>query len=146
MATAPRVGFLLSDDWLEPDAVEACLDSTADVVSTGRRCFAADGVRELVHLRRTASLTDFLALPTLEQKADYLTHFFLIRREVLLKVGGLDESIGDCAGVDDYDLVWVLLEQQATVDVVERLVYNYRDHDGERLTLRAPKSRGERSD
>jgi hypothetical protein len=32
----------------------------------------------------------------------------------------------------------VLLEHGATVAIVERLLYNYRDHGGERLTLRPP--------
>lgn len=136
-ATTERLGLLLSDDWLEPDAVAACLPAAADIVSTARRCYAADGRRELRHLRRPSRQRELERRPSLEARARYLTHFFLFRREKLLAVGGVDETLGDPAGIDDYDLIWVLLEHGATVRVVERMLYNYRDHDGERLTLRA---------
>lgn len=53
-------------------------------------------------------------------------------------MGGADETRGDAPGINDYDLVWVLLEQGASVGIVERFCYNSRDHDHERLTLRPP--------
>ena len=34
--TTPRFGILLTDDWLEPTAVEKCLTYDADIVSTGQ--------------------------------------------------------------------------------------------------------------
>ena len=137
-ARATRVGLLLSDDWLEPTAVDACLGRTADIVSTWKRSYAADGVTEFPRLRRQLRRARLDALPTLEAKATYLTHFFLFRRALLLGVGGVDEALGDPAGVDDYDLIWVLLEHGASVDIVERFCYNRRDHDGDRLTTRPP--------
>lgn len=135
-ARTPRVGLLLSDDWLEPDTVEACVGRNADIVTTWKRSYAADGVTELPRLRRQPTHARLDALPTLEAKADYLTHFFLFRRARLLEVGGVDESLGDSPGIDDYDLIWVLLERGATVEIVERFCYNRRDHHGERLTIR----------
>lgn len=77
-------------------------------------------------------------MPTLEAKADYLSHFFLLRRARVLAVGGADETLGDPAGIDDYDLIWVLLEHGASVAIVERFLYRRRDHAGERLTTRPP--------
>jgi hypothetical protein len=47
-------------------------------------------------------------------------------------------KISNTSGIDDYDLIWVLLEQGASVKVLERSLYNYRDHEGERLTLADP--------
>jgi len=135
-ARATRLGLLLSDDWLEPGAVEACLGRDADIVTTWKRSYAADGVTELPRLRRQPTRARLSALPTLEAKADYLTHFFLFRRARLLEIGGVDESLGDSPGIDDYDLIWVLLERGATVEIVERFCYNRRDHHGERLTIR----------
>ena len=82
-ATAARVGFLLSDDWLDPDAVEQCLGHDADIVSTGLRGRAADGVRILEQVSRTTSLEQFGRLPSLERKASYLQHFFLFEKSVL---------------------------------------------------------------
>lgn len=137
-ARAPRIGFLHSDDWLEPTAVEACLDRAADIVSTWKRSYAADGVTEFPRLRRQLEWVRFDELPTLEAKATNLTHFFLFRRALLLGVGGVDEALGDLAGVDDYDLIWVLLEHGASVDIVEQFCYNRRDHAGDRLTTRPP--------
>jgi len=87
-ATAARVGFLLSDDWLDPDAVEQCLGHDADIVSTGLRGRAADGVRILEEVSRTTSLEQFRRLPSLERKASYLQHFFLFRKRALREVGG----------------------------------------------------------
>jgi glycosyltransferase involved in cell wall biosynthesis len=135
-ATTSRIGLLLSDDWLEPTAVEACLPLPVDIVSTGKRFYAADGVTEFVQLRKLLTMDRFCQQETLEAKADYLSHFFLLDRRKVLEVGGVDESIGDQPGIDDYDLIWVLLEHGATVGIVERYLYNRRDHDGERLTLR----------
>lgn len=136
-ATADRVGLLLSDDWLAPTAVEACLAVAADIVSTGQRRWAADGRTELEHMRRPVLRRRFDELPTLEAKAQYLTHFFLLRREKVLEVGGADETLGDAPGIDDYDLIWVMLEHGASVGIVEEYCYQYRDHEQERLTLRS---------
>jgi len=135
-ATAARVGFLLSDDWLDPDAVEQCLGHGADIVSTGLRGRGADGVRILEQVSRTTSLEQFRRLPSLERKASYLQHFFLFEESVLLEVGGVDEQIG-LTGPDDFDMIWTLLERGASVSIVPAQLYNYRDHGGERLTLRS---------
>ena len=135
-ARTPRVGLLLSDDWLDPRAVEACLAVPADIVSTGQTRSAADGRTELAALRRPVLRRRYDELPTLEAKARYLTHFFLFRRDKLLAVGGADETLGDTPGIDDYDLIWVLLEHGASVGIVEEFLYYHRDHDRERLTLR----------
>ena len=51
---------------------------------------------------------------------------------------GLDESIGDAPGIDDYDFIWTLLEHGATVSIIEERLYCYRDHKEQRLTLRDP--------
>jgi GT2 family glycosyltransferase len=136
-AVADRVGLLLSDDWLEPTAVERCLEHATDIVSTGMKFYAADGITELAELGRTPNLAAFESRPTLESRAAYLEHFFLFRRSALHAVGGLDESIGS-TGADDYDLIWTLLERGASVAVIPDQLYNYRDHDDERLTLRDP--------
>lgn len=137
LARAERVGLLLSDDWLEPTAVEECLKIEADVVSTGLRSVASDG-SDLPHLGRPLDLDCFLGLATPERRAAYLTHFLLFSRPTVDSVGGLDETLGDAPGIDDYDLIWVLLEHGATVGITPCPLYNYRVHGGDRLTLRNP--------
>jgi len=135
LASSDRVGFLLSDDWLLPTAVERTLRCGADLVSTGLFGFAADGLTELPGVHCDLSRPVYDRLPTLERKANYLSHFFLIRKTKIVEAGGLDESLGDTPGIDDYDLIWTLLERGAVVGIVEDRLYCYRDHCGERLTL-----------
>ena len=137
-AASDRVGFLLSDDWLEPGAVEACLRHDTDIVSTSLNYYreTETGLRQLPHPLLTIEAFD--RLPLMSAKASYLEHFFLFKKEALLDVGGVDETIG-LVGPDDYDLIWTLLELGASVAVVAEPLYNYRDHETEidRLTLRA---------
>ena len=137
-ARAERIGLLLSDDWLDREAVAHCLPIDADIVCTRHTIYYADGVTVLPDASKTLTMRDYLNLPTLEAKARYLEHFFLFRRAALSEAGGLDETIGNFPGIDDYDLIWTLLERGATVAIVEHRLYNYRDHDGERLTLADP--------
>jgi len=139
LARAGRIGFLLSDDWLDPTAVEQCLRCAADIVCTGHTVYAADGGTLIGEASRTRTINEYNRMPDLERKASYLEHFFLFRRQALRQVGGLDESLGDSPGIDDYDLPWTMLEQGATVALVEERLYNYRDHDGVRLTTRDPR-------
>ena len=131
-----RVGFLLSDDWLEPTAVEECLPFTADIVSTGWSVWDADGTTRFEAISRSPSQAAFDRLETLERRASSLEHFFLFQKRALLDAGGVDEHVG-LTGCDDYDLIWTMLERGATVRVLERPLYNYRDHGEERLSLRS---------
>jgi GT2 family glycosyltransferase len=137
-ASADRVGLLFSDDWLDQRAVELCLRHDADIVSSGNIVLDARSTvfEEISH---TPRIQNFLQCDTLERKARYLQHFFLFRKSKLQEIGGADESLGDFPGIDDFDMIWVLLEHGATVAIVERQLYNYRDHDGDRLTLRPSK-------
>lgn len=133
-ASTERVGFLLSDDWLAETAVKDCLQFSSDIVSTGLTVYADDGKRKITE--RAITMSEYDAKPSLEAKANYLKHFFMFSKKKLLDVGGVDESVG-LTGPDDYDLIWTMLEYGATVNVVEKSLYNYRDHFGERLTLRS---------
>ena len=135
-SSGPRVGFLLSDDWLDPRAVELCLCHDTDIVSTGLQAWKADGKTRLRHITGDWTRAEYDRRPTFAEKAHYLSYFFLYRRTALEAIGGLDESLGDSPGIDDWDLPWSLLENGATVSIVEQRLYNCRDHEGERLTTR----------
>jgi glycosyltransferase involved in cell wall biosynthesis len=136
VASASRIGLLLSDDWLEIQAVELTLPYDTDIVSSGNRVWDAAGKTIFEEVSLMPRMTDFLRCPTLERKARYLQHFFLFRKTKLNEVGGADESLGDFPGIDDFDMIWVLLERGASVAIVEEQLYNYRDHEGDRLSLR----------
>ncbi len=132
-AETERVGLLLTDDWLSPEAVERCIAEAADIVASARAAYAADGYRQF--WQTPADQARFDALPSLQEKASYVGHFLLFRRAKVLAAGGVDSRIG-LTGADDYDLIWTLLEQGASVKLVPESLYHYRDHDGVRLTLR----------
>jgi hypothetical protein len=136
-ASAERVGILLSDDWLEGSAVAECLSKSSDIVSTGHTVHFADG-RVNERACRLRLMTKFRSLGTIEDKASYLGHFFLFCKKFVLDAGGLDENIGNYPGLDDFDLIWTLLERDASVAIIEHCVYHYRDHEGDRLTLSDP--------
>jgi glycosyltransferase involved in cell wall biosynthesis len=134
-ADTQRVSLLLSDDWLQPHAVETCLASNADIVSASMTIFDASASQRLA-FSRPRTQARYAALESLHDRANYLGHFLVFQRHALLAAGGVDETIGN-VGPDDFDLIWTLLERNATVTIVEEEVYGYRDHDGPRLTLRA---------
>ncbi len=135
-SAAARIGFVLTDDWLDPRAVEICLQHDTDIVSTGLQAWKEDGKTRLRHITTDWSRAEYDRRPTLAEKAHYLSYFFLYRRTTLEAVGGLDETLGDSPGIDDWDLPWSLLEHGASVMIVEQRLYNCRDHEGERLTTR----------
>src|SRR6266478_6181304 len=66
-ASGSRVGFLLSDDWMEPGAVEATIRQGANIVCTGLTTYLADGVTRIGKASGTPSMADFCRLPDLEQ-------------------------------------------------------------------------------
>jgi hypothetical protein len=84
--------------------------------------FAEDGVTRLPSIDINASEVEFDKLSTLERKAACLSHFFLFRRAKVEEVGGLDETLGDAPGIDDYDFIWTLLEHGASVSIVPEKV------------------------
>ena len=86
-------------------------------------------------------MEEYSRLTSLEQRADYLRHFFLFRTAKVREVGGLDETLGDTPGIDDYDFIWTMLEGGASVALPGRSAYNCRDHPGERMTLRDPEQK-----
>ena len=130
LARAPRVGLLLADDWLDATTVEKCLRFDADIVCTGIAGYQSDGVTRAPRAEHVITEREFRRQKTLEAKARYLCHFFLFRRTKLFEVGLLDETIGDYPGIDDYHLIWSLLEADASVRIVEERLCMKRDHDG----------------
>jgi len=133
LAPTGRVGLLLTDDWLEPTTVARCLPFEADIVATARVGHDASG--EQVLWRTASDPARYARLTSDQQRASYIDHFMLLNREAVLAVGGVDPDIG-LTGADDYDLPWMMLEQGATVHLVNEELYHARDHNEVRLTLR----------
>ena len=137
-ADAVRVGLLHSDDWLDSRAIEASLGLSADIVSAGKQIWAEEADGGLLMTREViGSMSEYRQVPTLEHKARYLTHFFFFSRAAVLDVGGVDETLGDLSGVDDFEMVWRMLEAGASVAFTAGSHYRVRDHPGDRLTMRS---------
>ena len=134
LATAARVGLVFTDDWIELDCVARCLSLDTDIVSTSQTGFDADGIT--FRYRRNVSPETFSKCDTLEEKARCLGHFFLFKAAILDKIGGVDENVG-LTGCDDFDMIWSMLERNASVGIVEDALYNARDHQETRLTMRS---------
>lgn len=94
------------------------------IVCTGLNTYLADGITLVSQACYTPTIEEFDAAPDLERKASYLKHFFLFKKTALDAVGGLDETLGDSPGIDDYDLIWTLLEHDASVGIVGDRLYN----------------------
>lgn len=136
-ARSDRVGFLFSDDWLAPDAIRTSLSYAADIVSGGKQIWAEREDGEFAPIRDwVGTRQGFEQQATFEAKARYVSHFLLLSRPKVIEAGGIDESLGDLSGVDDFDLIWTLLEKGASVAFNDHPVYLVRDHGGDRLTLR----------
>jgi len=131
-AKTDRIGLLLSDDWLDPAAVELCMACDTDIVSTG---MIYHGARDCVFLENRLDMNVFNSFNNHEAQAGYLKHFLVFRKTKLEEIGGVDEHIGT-TGADDYDLVWTLLEAGASVAITAQPLYHYRDHRDDRLSLR----------
>jgi GT2 family glycosyltransferase len=136
-AQADRVALLFTDDWLAPEALEAALAEDADIVSGGKQIWVQHPDGSLEHVYQfSGTEAAFAKRQTNEERARYISHFLLLRRSVIQEAGGVDESLGDLGGVDDFDLIWTLLERGASVSFAEGATYRIRDHPGQRLTLR----------
>lgn len=135
-ARGNRIGLLHSDDWLAPEAIEASLDLDADIVSAGKQIWSeGDGGELQMQLEWIGSSRKYESLATIEQRARYLTHFLFLSRPLVIAVGGVDESLGDLSGVDDFELLWRMLEAGASAAFTSSSHYRVRDHRGDRLTL-----------
>lgn len=137
VASCDRVGILLTDDRIAPEAIEKCVVHDADIVGTSR-CGIDEGFTK-VHWENKSDPARYAKLSTIEQRASYIGHFMLFNRAKMLSVGGVDPNIG-LTGADDYDLIWTMLEAGASVHLVSETLYFLRDHDGVRLTMRDQQS------
>jgi len=96
--------------WIHEPMNCACLRGR--YVSSGNRVMGR-AERFSEEVSRTPRAHEILQCRTLEQKHVYLQHFFLFRKTKLQQIGGADESLGDFPGIDDFDMIWVLLEHGA---------------------------------
>lgn len=130
LADAPYVAFLDHDDELHPQAVELVLarlrEDPVDVVYTDEDKITGFGRRDAPFLKPAWS-------PELLECVMYLGHLLVVRRDLLVELGGISEGVD---GAQDYDLALRLFDRGASVRHLPHVLYHWRAH--RRSTARAP--------
>jgi GT2 family glycosyltransferase len=120
-ATGEFIGFLDHDDELAPDAlyeVAKALNEKTDIdfVYTDEDKISRTGKRLDPHFKPDWS-------PDALYSSNYITHFSVIRKDVIDKVGGFREGYD---GSQDYDLFLRATEITANIAHVPKVLYHWR--------------------
>lgn len=143
LATGDWIAFMDHDDLLAPDALYeavALMRSRNDKTTEVERAGLLHGVN---------AKTDYDMIYTDEDKVDmegkvhfqphlkpdinidllrsnnYITHFLLVRRDLLEKVGAIR---GEYNGAQDHDFILRCVEQAQAIGHVPRILYHWRSH------------------
>ena len=133
------VCILLSDDRLEPQAVETVSRyrrafPSVDFFHSSRRDMNGDGepMGSVMRARDAFTLRHFV------ERGSPVKHLMCWRRSLGLDHGGMREHLS-AHGCDDYDFPWRLAEAGASFRAIPECLYVYRVHDrGPRLTTDTP--------
>ena len=120
--------ILLADDLWAPQAVEVLENAIerhpeADFFHSSRRFIDESGafISSIYPSRDRVTLEDF-------RKGAPIKHLLCWRREMAIRIGGLDESLNS-VGPDDFDFPWTMAEHGANFQPVPECLYFYREHD-----------------
>jgi glycosyltransferase involved in cell wall biosynthesis/peptidoglycan/xylan/chitin deacetylase (PgdA/CDA1 family) len=133
------VCILLSDDRLEPQALETVLRfrrkfPNVDFFHSSRREMDADGE----WTGPVAPACETVAVPHFVEHGSPVKHLMCWRRSLGLEHGGMREHLS-VHGCDDYDFPWRLAEAGASFKAIPDCLYAYRVHNvGPRLTTDTP--------
>ena len=123
LATGDYVGLLDHDDLLAPDALyeaaKAITEQHADVVYTDEdKIDGRTGEHTQPHFKPDYN-------PDLLRSNNYITHFFVAKRELFEKTGGFRKGFD---GAQDHDLIFRCCEQADVIAHVPRILYHWRTH------------------
>lgn len=123
-STGDYITLLDHDDMLTPDAlycvVEALNEERYDVLYSDEDKISEDGSR----VSDPAFKPDFSI--DLLRAHNYITHLFVVRRKLLLEVGGFDSEYD---GAQDYDLALKCSEKTKRIKHIPRVLYHWRMND-----------------
>ncbi len=133
LATGQWVGFLDHDDLLDPAALffvarTLVENPDIDVVYTDRDSVTAESEHVDPYFK-----PDWSPLALLEH--NYIIHFLVVRRALLVDLGGLRSEFD---GAQDYDLVLRLAERTDRVQHIPEILYSWRRHPGSNSGLPQP--------
>ena len=124
MASGEFAGILDHDDLLAPNALFEIAkalgrDRSLDAVYTDEDKVTTDLKEHFQpHLKPDFNL-DLL------RSNNYICHFFVVRREILKKVGGFRQEFD---GAQDYDFIFRCVEQAEKVGHIPEILYHWRTH------------------
>lgn len=125
IATGEYIGLLDHDDALEPDAlyevVKALQEQPYSIVYTDEDKSNGD----MTVFMDPNFKPDFSM--DLFRSHNYITHFFVVRKEIVDKVGGFQSEYD---GAQDYDLMFRCIEQAKSIRHVSKILYHWRMHGG----------------
>lgn len=123
-STGEYITLLDHDDMLTPDAlycvVSALQDERYDVLYSDEDKISEDGTR----VSDPAFKPDFSI--DLLRAHNYITHLFVVKRKLLLEVGGFDSEYD---GAQDYDLALKCSEKTKSIKHIPRVLYHWRMND-----------------
>lgn len=123
-STGEYITLLDHDDMLTPDAlfsvVKALQEEKYDVLYSDEDKIAEDGSR----VSDPAFKPDFSI--DLLRAHNYITHLFVVKRKLLLDVGGFDSEYD---GAQDYDLALKCSEKTKSIKHIPRVLYHWRIND-----------------
>lgn len=126
LATGDYIGFADHDDTLSPHAIREIVDvinknTDADIIYSDEDKLSDDGSeRSLPFFKPNWS-------PDLLLGVNYITHFLVVRKSLLDKVGKLHTKYN---GSQDYDLILRLTEVTNNIVHIPKVLYHWRLADG----------------
>lgn len=134
IATGEFIAFIDHDDILEADAlyevVKVLQKGKTDIVYTDE-----DKVNEnLTEFSQPNFKPDFSIELLCSQ--NYITHLFVVKKEIVNKIGGLRSEFD---GAQDYDLILRCIEDTDKIEHVPKILYHWRMIEGS--TAENPKSK-----
>ncbi|WP_311048959.1 glycosyltransferase [Enterococcus faecalis] len=135
IATGDFVGFMDNDDELAPQALYEVVkalntDPTIDFLYTDEDKITENGRRFNAFYKSDWN-------PELILNHNYITHFVVVKRDLLEKVGGLNSAYN---GAQDYDFVLRATEQATKIKHIPGMMYHWRAIESS--TALNPESKG----
>lgn len=125
LATGDYIGLFDHDDLLAPNALyevtRALQKEQYDILYTDEDKVEGE---EKVHTDPNFK-PDWS--PDLFYSHNYITHFFVVKKEIMDKVGGF---LSEYDGAQDYDLMFRCIENSETIKHIPMILYHWRIHGG----------------
>lgn len=124
LATGDYISFMDHDDLLEPDTLYECVKRInqypeTDIIYTDEDKVSFDGKKYFQPHFKSGFNIDLL------RNMNYICHFFLVKSEILQKVGCFRKKFD---GAQDYDFILRCIESSNHIQHIPKILYHWRAH------------------